>query len=248
MVITSDTQVGFHAQAEDGAWILVLMPRPAPANLLGYLPARGLIELAYRPPGDPTTTLDVSVETDLGRGYLESSLGLFAAAHLRKEVAIHAALVRAGSQLVLMPGASLSGKTSMCVAARSAGCQVLADEYVLVDPSSGVMSAWARPMRIRELGSWRREPLDLELSDVAPTLVALLKFDAAYAADGAALAVRTLTEGELAVELISNTLCAQLRPQDALAVAMLIASRTPGVKGSRGEADLALRDLLALEL
>ena len=237
----------FHAQAEDGAFVRVSIVGQAPPSLAAYLPARGLTQVRASVDAQPESTLDVSLETELGKAYLESSLGLFAASHLLREVAIHAALIRAGSQLVLLPGASLSGKTTICVAAREAGHEVLGDEYVLVDSQSGRMALWPRPMRIREGMGWRREHLDVETESVTATLVAVLRYDERCGNDPA-LEIRPLTPGALAVELIANTLCAQLRPEDSLAAALAIARSTPGVLGTRGDAGPALRALLALEL
>ena len=247
--MTADEGVQFQARAQDGACIRVIVRGEAPTSLSPFLPQRGLVETGIDGHVEPETTLDVELASEIGQAYLESSLGLFAASHLQGEVAIHAALIRAGSQVLLLPAPSLSGKTSMCVAARRAGHEVLGDEYVLVDPQSGLLRTWPRAMRIRDGRSSRREDIDIELGTVQPTLVAALTYDEqSDAQTDQPLTVRVLTPGELAVELLSNTLCAQYRPEDSLAAVMAIARQTPGVMGTRAEAVPALRALLDLEL
>lgn len=238
----------FRAVADDGASIRVLVRGAAPHSLIDYLPARGLRESGIDSQTEPETTLDLELGSEIGKAYLESSLGHFAASHLQVDVAIHAALIRAGDQLVMLPAPSLSGKTSMCVAARQAGYEVLGDEYVLVNPSTGSISTWSRDMRIRAQGAWRKEAIDRNSGPLQVTLVAFLRFVKHVASDGDPLNYRMLSPGELAVELISNCVSVQYRPEDSLAAAMALARNAPGILGERGEAGPALSVLLNLRL
>ncbi|MDP2287996.1 MAG: hypothetical protein Q8M73_05460 [Actinomycetota bacterium] len=246
--MSTEPTVEFRAIAEDGASIRVLVQSGAPDSLIDYLPARGLLESGIDTETEPEITLDLELVSDIGKAYLESSLGHFAASHLQDDVAIHSALIRAGDQLVMLPAPSLSGKTSLCVAARQAGHEVLGDEYVLVNPSTGFISTWSRDMRIRTQGAWRKEAIDRQSGPLHVTLVAVLRFVEPGAPDGDPLSFRQLSPGELAVELISNCVSVQYRPEDSLAAAMAIARNTPGILGERGEAGPALSALLNLRL
>lgn len=173
---------------------------------------------------------------------VESELALFAAERLTGLVAVHAAVV-VGEQFALMvPGASGAGKSTLCVAAAEIGARVLTDEYALVDPATGLVTGWRRPVKIRQAnGPSQRLELTVDCGPVAVGLVAIVLHDPAGITSWA-----TMTASEATLGLLANTVCARSRPDESLDAALAIARRAPAVAGTRGEAAQVIVELLEM--
>jgi hypothetical protein len=173
---------------------------------------------------------------------IESELSLFAAERLAGRIAVHAAVLRHESRALLVPGASHVGKSTLCVAAAEAGLAVLTDEYALVDPSTGHVTGWPRPVRMRR-DDGTLERLDLVVAS-PPVPVALLAL-VAYR-PGAQHDWTPISGADAVLGIMDNTVCARSRPDESLDAALAIARRAPAVGGFRGDAARALPELLAL--
>jgi hypothetical protein len=189
--------------------------------------------------------MEVRIEGEVSSGgwhRVESELSLFAAERLAGQVAVHAAVVVHEHRALVVPGPSYVGKSRLCVAAAEAGLAVLTDEYALVDPSTGLVTGWPRPVRLRR-DDGTLERFDL-LSDVGPVPVAVVAFVQyrASATDDWA----PVSGAEAVIGLLDNTVCAQTRPDDALDAALALARNAVAVAGDRGDAVRALPALLAL--
>ena len=170
---------------------------------------------------------------------LESDLGLFTAERLADRVAVHAALVVVDGAAIVLPGRSFAGKTTLGLALADAGATLASDEYALVDPSSGLVTGWPRPARVREGGtSSRRVPLAGAIEPVPVALVAFLRHE-----DGATLETSPLSRADAVIAVLDETVCARSRPDLALDAALAI---THGglLRGVRGEAAEAATWLL----
>ena len=210
-----------------------------------WWPPLGLTALAA-PPVDGGAGAAL-VHVDLGvaswRDRLESDLGLVAAEHLGHFVAVHAAMIEVDGRLLVLPGPSFTGKSSLCAAAVSAGHLVWSDEYALVDPATGEVTGWPRRIKLRgDDGHAHR--IDIGSDGVrkgrrADQLV-FVAFDPTV--EGA-LDVRPITPGDAAMRLLENTVCAQARPGDALSAATALARSCSAMSGTRGAADAALAAL-----
>jgi hypothetical protein len=199
-----------------------------PAGTVTHRVTVGLTEQA----GDPQRCWD----------RVESELALFASERLAGLVAVHAAVIVRGSKALVVPGASGAGKSSLCVAAAAAGAQILTDEYALVDPASGLVTGWRRPVRVRRPGGVvDRIDLATKSGPVEVGLVAFVVYTTRSAPPWA-----TLTGAEAVLGLLANTVCARSRPDAALDAALAIARSARAVAGSRGEAADAVVRLLAL--
>lgn len=177
-----------------------------------------------------------------GRDRIESELALFASERLAGLVAVHAALVVRGAKALLVPGSSGVGKSTLCVAAAAAGAHVLTDEYALVDPTTGLVAGWRRPVRVRLPGGGA-DRLDL-VTDSGPVTVGLVAFVVHTAASTPSWA--QITGAEAVLGLLANTVCARSRPDEALDAALAVARSARAVAGARGEAADAIVELLAL--
>lgn len=172
---------------------------------------------------------------------LESELALFAAERLKGLVAVHAAVVSVNGVALVLPGESGVGKSTFCIAAAAGGATVLTDEYALVDPSSGRVTGWNRPVRMRHQGGVERLALAVDSDPLPVGLVAVLRYDAE-----AGTAWSATTSGEAVVSLMANTVCARSRPDDALDAALAIARTAQTLAGTRGEASESFSELADL--
>jgi hypothetical protein len=240
--------------AEDGSAIEVVVPQ-ANADLIDERwPPFGLARRAAAPgrvdrrigvsigdlPGVMTTTVDGDLASG-GWHRVESELALFTAEHLSRGVAVHAAVIVHEGRALVVPGASHAGKSTLCVAAAAAGLAVLSDEYAIVDPGSGMVAGWPRPVRVRRPdGTLERLDLAVQSEPLVVGLVALVGY-----VPGAGNDWDRIPAGEVTVGLMANTVCAQSRPDASLDAALAIARAAKAVGGRRGDAAEALRALLA---
>jgi len=200
---------------------------------------------------DPVTTIAVDCRSAIGWDRLESDLALFTAERLGGVVAVHAGVIRARHEsrdvVIVLPGPSFAGKTTLCAAALDAGHEVLSDEYALVRPSDGLITGYPRRLRVRRPdGLSERRPATASAAPMAVDLVAVVTYGAVGSDEPSALQIETLSPGDVAMALLANTVCAQSRPEESFRAAVAMARRTKGVEGARGEADRALEELITL--
>lgn len=232
--------------ADDGAVVEVAVHPTVADALIERWPPVGLAR-CDRPMGSVAHRVTVSLAEDVGglrRGWdrVESELALFASERLAGLVAVHAAVIVQGSVALVVPGASGVGKSTLCVAAAAAGAEILTDEYALVDPASGLVAGWPRPVRVRRPGGGA-DRLDL-VTESWPVSVGLLAFVAHVT--GSAPLWAPITRAEAVLGLLANTVCARSRPDAALDAALAVVRSASAVAGSRGEAADAVVELLAL--
>jgi len=193
---------------------------------------------------DPDLILSVDPSATWSVDRAESDLGLFAVEHLAEWVAVHAALVRIDGVVLVFPGPSHAGKSTLCAAALEAGGEVLSDEYALVSPDASRVAGWPRRVRLREIGSSLRRaglPMGGEVAHV--DLIAVIAYDPELPDT---LDVAPLPPAEAVTEVLANTVCAASRPRFAFDAAVALCRRVPGLLGLRGEAGPALTMLVEL--
>lgn len=194
------------------------------------------------PPTGPAVGVD-GIARPGGWDRLESDLGLFAAEHLAHRVAVHAAVVAWQGAAVVLPGPSHAGKSTLALALADAGAAVLSDEYTLIDPATGLVQGWPRPVRRRMPDGTITRPL-VPAPLAAPIPVAVVA--AVHHEAGAALDLRPARAADAALDLLANTVPAQRRPGPSLLAASAVARSAAAVRGVRGEASEAAAALLAL--
>ena len=169
---------------------------------------------------------------------LESDIQLFVAETAPRRVFIHAGVVGLQGKAVVIPGRSFSGKTSLVAALVKAGAIYYSDEYAVID-GKGLVHHYARPLSIRENGylakakRYKVEALGGQ-AGVKPLPVGMVVVS--KYTPGARWRPRDLSEGEGALELMSNTVSARRQPKAMLAAIRHVVSLAPVVKGNRGEA------------
>jgi hypothetical protein len=237
-----------HVAVDDGAIFRVVVsnwPDGAdtkdPDSVFGdYWPPLGW-RMASDAESEAERTFTVDLDSPASLAAFESQFGLYVVEKIRGYVAIHAALVRIGQHVLVIPGPSGEGKSTLARTALSRGHQVLTDEFCLVESETGLVSGWPRPIRERLVGGGiNRIPIDAS-DPVHPTHVIVTSFSGDELVKG--MNLEAMTGGQVALDLLANTVCAQSRPEESFQASVMLARRVQGFAGTRGEAEEALAHL-----
>ncbi|HST54121.1 MAG TPA: hypothetical protein VLJ61_19090 [Pyrinomonadaceae bacterium] len=207
--------------------------------------ARGVrrFNLLYGDAGRLARTQDLSEALEA----FESDLQLYVAASARRRLFVHAGVVSWRGRAILLPGRSFAGKSTLVAALVGAGATYYSDEYAVLD-RAGRVHPFARPIGLRGGATGRRKKVHVEslegASGARPLPVGLVVLSEYR--EGARFRPRRLTEGQGLLALLSNTVSARRRPEEALCVLQRVASGAASYKAARGEAQGAATSILNL--
>jgi hypothetical protein len=187
-----------------------------------------------------------SLDLDEALGQLESVLHFGVALMARRKLFVHAGVVGWRGRTIVIPGRSLSGKTSLVVALLRAGATYYSDEYAVFD-GEGLVHPFPKPLSLRrgDAGPPERCPVEAlggrpGTKPIPMGLVALSVYQA-----GARWRPRTLSRGRGVLSLLDNTVLARARPKEALAILERAVEGTSILKSKRGEACDVVESLLS---
>jgi hypothetical protein len=188
--------------------------------------------------GDLNTALEI-----LGR-----DMRMFVAELARSRIFIHAGVVGWKERTIVIPGRSLSGKTTLVAALVRAGATYYSDEYAVLD-RHGHVHPFLKPLSIRSTrtDSQHDHPVD-PLGGIAGSrplpvgLVIVTEYR-----EGARWRPRRLSPGEGTLALLDNAVAARRRPEAVLALLHLVTAQAPVIKGTRGEAANVVQEILRKE-
>src|SRR5882757_5558585 len=177
-----------------------------------------------------------ALETDLHRYVAEISPDM---------TFLHAGVVGWQGRAILLPGRSLSGKTTLVRELLRRGATYYSDEFAVVD-NSGNVHPFPRPLGIREDSTYAQTKYTPEMlgaaSGVKPLplgAVVLCKYKA-----GARWRPASLSHGQGVLELIANSIAVRNRPQQTLQRIQKLVKGAIFVKGTRGEAHESAESIL----
>ena len=217
----------------------------APEVFTSYWPPMGASVIDGPEEVEREFAVDLSSDDSLVR--FESDFGLYVSEKLPGLVAVHAALLHVDNAVVIVPGKSGVGKSSLCVAAMDAGWEVWSDEYCLIDTTTGDVSGWPRPVRQRLPGGGVRR-IDHQ-GPVGPGQATHV-LAMAYSGEVSGLSLEPVSPGQVAMDLMANTVCAMSRPEETFRATTALAKTVTGFTGHRGEVPDcldALRELFRAE-
>ncbi len=181
-------------------------------------------------------------------------LGALIGEHAPRRVFVHAGVVGFGDGAVLVPGKSLSGKTTLTRALVEAGGTYYSDEFAVLD-SRGRVLPWAEPLSIRRAGSGNAgeshsaESLGLKMGrrSIPILMVVLTQYE-----PGGRFRPWPLARGPAILAVLQHTLSARRRPRatlNALTAALAGASVIAGTRDEACEtAKIIVRRLARLEV
>lgn len=168
------------------------------------------------------------------------------ALHSPVRLFVHAAAVAWRGRMLVVPGRTWTGKSTLAAALVRAGAAYYSDEFTVID-EAGLVHAFPRPLRLRAddaspercvtaspiRGVETAEPLPLGLVVSAPFR------------RGARWSPRAMSAGEIALALMGNAVVARTRPAHAMMrIARAMEWGVGGLQGERGEADEIAQSLL----
>jgi hypothetical protein len=181
--------------------------------------------------------------------YFRTTLKTYIAEMARRRVFVHAGAVGWHGKAIIIPGRSMSGKTSLVKELVRAGATYYSDEYAVLD-MRGRVHPYPQPLAIRNPRTFvQRNRRVEELGGVAgdrPLPVGLV-IVTRYQED-ARWRPRQLTSGQGLLELLNNTVPARRKPQIVMPTLQRAVGEGIILKGVRGEAaetvDLILKRLV----
>jgi hypothetical protein len=161
-------------------------------------------------------------------------------------VFVHAGVVLTEFGLLLLPGRSYAGKSTLVKSLIDAGGRYFSDEYAIVD-KDGLVRPFPRDLCLRlpqgkedfhpatSLG-WN--------SAMAPQPVAAVM--ATHYEKNADWSARELSQGEAVLKLLENTVCARTEPQKAISFLATAVERSVCFEVTRGESPQAADIILQM--
>jgi len=150
---------------------------------------------------------------------------------------IHAGVVGWGNFAILIPGRSLTGKSTLVAALIRAGASYYSDEFAVID-RQGRVHPYPRPLQMREEGSHHQTSHPVEefggkaaIRPLAVRLVLVTRHK-----PGASWLPRQLSPGIGMLKLLDNTVSARRSPAQALHTLKQVVAKAQIVRSSRGEA------------
>jgi hypothetical protein len=171
----------------------------------------------------------------------EADLALYVAEHARGRVFLHAGVVGWRDRAIVIPGASMSGKSSLVAALLEAGATYYSDEYAVLD-ARGRVHAYPRAVGLRD---GRPAPATARAGAAAPVplplgLVVVTRYRA-----GARWRPRRLSPARAGIAMLAHAVAARRRPAAALRVLGRALAGASALAGARGEAAEAAGVVLA---
>jgi hypothetical protein len=156
---------------------------------------------------------------------------------------VHAGVVEIGAHLVIVPGSSMSGKTTLVRAFLDRGATLYSDEYALLDRTCRV-EPYPQPLGIRVPGmGWKQRSIGGPGTDPPParsiTAVLLTQFE-----QGARWEPRRASIGEMTLGVASQLVGARRSPASAIETACRAVANSIGWIGARGDASETVERVL----
>lgn len=188
---------------------------------------------------------------DVDRAVVDQVHRLFAL-HARDVIFFHAGAVGLDGRVVLVPGRSFSGKTTLVEAAVRAGWEYYSDEFAVID-ATGSVHPYPRPLGVRGADETASPVSVTEFGGrVASSPGTVAAVVSTHHRPGGAWSPVVVEGSAAALPLIDNAVRARLAPQAVVATAAAVVdggARTyVGDRGEAAEVVAALAELLEVSV
>lgn len=172
----------------------------------------------------------------------EAAARLVIAERSPERVFVHAGVVGWKNRVIVIPGMSFSGKSTLVAALLRAGASYYSDEYA-VCRADGAVERFTKPLELRREGA--REQYAVEVPYAAamplhPSLVLVTRY-----VHGATWEPRESSRGDGVLRLLANTVSARRAPEQALVALTAVVRNAVVLEGDRGDADETAAAVLA---
>lgn len=194
----------------------------------------------------PDNSFSGSSDVDVALEVLDSELRAFIAREAPEHVFVHAGVVADEGSAILIPGPSFSGKSSLVAEFVRAGAVYYSDEFAVLD-ADGLVHPYPKPVSLRINGFSQSEFEIGEFggSDGADPIPVGLVLMSRYV-PGARWSPQELSPGEATLAVLSNTIPAQLRPEQAMTAVTTALRDAVTLEGERGDAAEVVADALQI--
>lgn len=167
----------------------------------------------------------------------ESDIRRYVAGEARRRTFVHAGVVSWRGKAIVIPGESMSGKTTLVAELVRAGATYYSDEYAVLD-ERGLVHPYPKPLSIRENGTPKQTHYSIEefggKKGAKPLPLGLLILSSYKRA--AKWRPLKLSVGRGIIEMLAHTVSARRQPEAALDTLQKSVSNATVLKGVRGEA------------
>lgn len=164
-------------------------------------------------------------------------LRVYVAEMARRRVFVHAGSVGWRDKAIVIPGRSMSGKTSLVAELVRQGATYYSDEYAVLD-TDGRVHPYPQRLEVRTRGTVKEHELPAEqIGGVTGTrplpvsMVVVSRYEG-----GARWRPQRCSEGQAIMEMLANTASARRKPAIILPILQKTVSSAVVLKGVRGEA------------
>ena len=178
--------------------------------------------------------------------HMRMRLWHYVVSHSPRYLFVHAGVVAFGGKAVVIPGDSMSGKTTLVSALLRAGGTYYSDEFAVID-ARGLIHPFRQPLGMRRPGS--RDQTDVPASRLTrrlgrtPVRAALLV--STRFVEGERWTPTPLSRGEAVMALVGNSAGVRRTPARGLAVLTKATEHVVGLQGPRGDADDTAAQIVA---
>jgi hypothetical protein len=207
------------------------------------------LEVRRRPEGSYDFMMDGSpaaqrIDLDFALTLLEAQVRIHVGLNAPSRIFVHAGVVAHEGRVIVLPGLSMAGKTTLVLALVRAGAVYYSDEFAVLD-ERGLVHPYAKPVSIRD-GDQIQSDHEIErFGGVAGDEA--LEVNAVVFAEyrpGAEWSPIELSPGRAALTMFRNTLAAIKRSEEAMRTIKLAVDGALLLEGDRGEASEMAQPLL----
>ena len=178
---------------------------------------------------------------------LASELDAVVALEASPSLFVHAGVVGWHGGAIVIPGRSMTGKTSLVMELVRTGATYYSDEYAVFD-RQGQIHPFPRPMHLRagELGRWQKVTAESLGSHVGTGALPVALVVATQYDPRARWSPKLLEPGQTVLRLFDNTVDALRRPEDAIDIFARVAAGCVAITSARPSSEQVAPFLLAL--
>jgi hypothetical protein len=187
---------------------------------------------------NPTTLITTQVGLELALMTVEGQMRSWVAVNAPDVIFIHAGVVGHDGGAIVIPGESFAGKTTLVAELVRRGARYFSDEYAVID-REGLVHPYVKSLGLRSRDSRTETAVRVEeFGGVsADTALPMTLAAVTHYVPGAEWNARRLSPGESVLALLSRTVPARTRPQEAMEYLTRAIEGAVVLEGERGEAE-----------
>lgn len=172
----------------------------------------------------------------------EADLDFYIASNSQRRLFVHAGAVQWNDQVIVIPGRSRSGKTTLVAEFLKRGAGYYADDFVTID-ANGYLHSYPRPLSIRRQNATPARVLPEELGSVRAQARRISFVFLTQYIEKTSWSAQPISRGQGVLSLLENTPSARKHPAFAIDVLQRAVLGADVWKGHRGESEEAINEI-----